>query len=271
MPHTAQVTSLGGPRVALWERRSEWALALLATVFLVAYSVDVLGTGLGPNWHTACRLTDYVVWALFVVDYVGRVALAHGRGRYVLHKWADLAVIALPILRPLRMLRLVMLLRVLNRRATNSLRGKLILYMSGATVLLVYCAALAVLDAERHHPNTNIHTFGDALWWAVVTVSTVGYGDHYPVTGEGHLVAVGLMAGGIALIGAVSASFASYLIERVREEEADNKIATRRDLAEVHEQLDRIERRLAELGTPQRQREGEFRPRPESDAARASS
>jgi voltage-gated potassium channel len=256
--------------VARWERRSEWPLALLAAVFLIAYSVDVLGAGLGPTWHSACRGIDYLVWGLFVVDYVARVVLADERVRYVVRKWADLAVIALPILRPLRLLRLVMLLRVLNRRATTSLRGKLILYMTGATVLLVYCAALAVLDAERHHPNTNIHTFGDALWWAVVTVSTVGYGDHYPVTGEGHLVAVALMAGGIALIGAVSASFASYLIERIREAETDNQTATRRDLQAVHAQLDRIERHLAALDAAAPVQAGAA-PGLDSDPARASS
>jgi voltage-gated potassium channel len=265
-------SSVGGPRVALWERRSEWPLAALAAVFLVAYSLDVLGTGLGPTWHSACRATDYVVWVLFVVDYVGRVALADERVRYVLHKWADLAVIALPILRPLRLLRLVMLLRVLNRRATDSLRGKVILYMSGATVLLIYCAALAVLDAERNHAGTNIHTFGDALWWAAVTISTVGYGDHFPVTGEGHLVAVGLMAGGIALIGAVSAAFATYLIDRVRADEADSELATRRDLHALHTQLDRIERHLARLDTAgQPQGDGFDLPGAESDPARASS
>ncbi|MCU1656568.1 MAG: Ion transport 2 domain protein [Pseudonocardiales bacterium] len=239
---------VGGPRVAAWERWSEWPLAVLAVIFLVAYSFDVLDTRLDSAWHDACRTTDYIVWLLFVVDYVGRVALANERLRYWWRHLADLAVIALPVLRPLRLLRIVMLLRVLNRRAAVSLRGKVIVYVAGAAVLLVYCAALAVLDAERRHSGANIVTFGDALWWAVVTMSTVGYGDHYPVTTEGRFVAVGLMVGGIALIGAVSASFATWLIDRMREVELDSQLTTRRDLRAVHAQLDRIEKRLDALG-----------------------
>jgi voltage-gated potassium channel len=121
-----------------------------------------------------------------------------------------------------------------------------IFYVCGAALILVYCAALAVLDAERHHQNANIRSFGDALWWAAETVSTVGYGEHYPVTTEGRFVAVGLMIGGVALIGAVSASFATWLIDRVRQVEDESQLTTRRDLMVLREQLDRIEHRLAE-------------------------
>jgi hypothetical protein len=75
-----------------------------------------------------------------------------------------------------------MLLRVLNREATVSSRGRIAVYVGGATVLLISCAALAALDAERHAAGANIHSFADALWWAATTVTTVGYGDRFPVT-----------------------------------------------------------------------------------------
>src|SRR6185437_17060771 len=109
---------------------------------------------------------------------------------------------------------------VLNRRATDSLRGKVAIYVAGATVIVLFCAALAVLDAERRNAHANITTFGDALWWASTTVMTVGYGDRFPVTVAGRFVAVGLMLGGIALLGVVTASIASWLIGRVRDAEA---------------------------------------------------
>ncbi len=97
-----------------------------------------------------------------------------GRWRYVERHVVDLVVVALPIFRPLRLLRLVLLLRVLNRRATESFRGKVAVYVCGSAVILIVCASLAVLDAERGHSGSNIHSFGTALWWAISTVTTVG-------------------------------------------------------------------------------------------------
>jgi voltage-gated potassium channel len=249
MPQTARVAdSVEQSRVEAWERRSEWPLAILAVVFLLAYSLDVLDTSLSSGTRDLLRGVDYVVWLLFVVDYAGRITVAAHRLRYVWRHKIDMAIIVLPVLRPLRLLRLVMLLRILNRRATDSMRGRVITYVVGSALVLVYCASLAVLDAERHHDGANITTFGDALWWSATTVTTVGYGDRYPVTTEGRFVAAGLMVGGIALIGAVSASFATWLIDRVREVEEDAETATRADLRGLREQLDRIERRLDTSG-----------------------
>ena len=121
----------------------------------------------------------------------------------VLHHIPDLLVIALPFLRPLRLLRLVALLRIMNRSAAGSLRGKVAIYATGGVLLLVFIASLAVLDAERGKPGSNIENIGDALWWALTTVTTVGYGDQFPVTDQGRMVAAALMLCGIALIGMV--------------------------------------------------------------------
>jgi len=87
-----------------------------------------------------------------------------------------------------------------------------------------------MLDAERQTPDANIRNFGDALWWATTTVTTVGYGDHFPVSIEGRFIAAALMIGGIALLGVITASFASWLIERVAEVEEASQAATRRDI-----------------------------------------
>ena len=75
-------------------------------------------------------------------------------------------------------------------------------------------AALGVLDAERAGPDANIVTFGDAIWWAFVTITTVGYGDYYPVTTLGRMVAVLLMAGGVAVLGVVTATLSSWIIDK---------------------------------------------------------
>ena len=231
-------------RVQQWESRTEWPLAVAAVAFLVAYAWPVLTPGLSSGWKDLCRVVVYVSWALFALDYVVRLVLAGHSARYAGRHIPDLLVIALPILRPLRLLRLVMLLRVLNRRATNSLRGRVITYVSGATLLIIGSAGLAVLDAERGHPGANINNYGDALWWAMTTIATVGYGDRYPVTGQGRFVAAGLMLAGIALLGVVTASIASWLIETVREVEADAQAMTQPDVAELRAEIQALRREL---------------------------
>jgi voltage-gated potassium channel len=146
-------------------------------------------------------------------------------------------VVVLPVLRPLRLLRLVKLLGVLNRHAGSSLRGQVITYLLGGTALVLFLAALAALDAERGQEAANIETFGDAFWWALTTVTTVGYGDQFPVTTTGRFIAAGLMLAGIALLGVVTASFATWLVERVSEVEEESAAATRRDVAALRDEI----------------------------------
>src|SRR5215213_6376059 len=189
-----------------WERVTEWPLMIAALVFLAAYAVPILNPDL-PSWLLdSCRSLSWLTWGIFVVDFAVRLFLAEERLWYVIRHWYDVLVIVLPLLRPLRLLRLIPLLSVLNRRAQTKLRGRVAIYVAGGASLLAFCAALAVLDAERSSPDANITDFGDAIWWAVTTMSTVGYGDHYPVTAVGRLVAFGLMIGGIALLGTVTAA-----------------------------------------------------------------
>ncbi len=112
---------------------------------------------------------------------------------------------------------------------------------------LAQVAALAALDAERGADGGNINSFGDALWWAMTTVTTVGYGDQFPVTPTGRFVAAGLMLAGIALLGVVTASLASWLIDRVAEVEEESQAATRRDVHELAEEVLALRREVARL------------------------
>jgi voltage-gated potassium channel len=202
---------------------------------------------LGDGLRELCGVINLVVWALFALDYLARVMLADDRPRYVGRHVLDLLMIALPVLRPLRLLRVVMLLRMMNRQATASLRGKVAVYVGGSTVLIVFCAALAVLDTERGDPRGNIKSFGDALWWSSTTITTVGYGDRFPVTMQGRFVAVGLMLAGIALLGVVTASIASWLIDRVREVETEVVRDTAHELGALSQQVEQLTAEVAAL------------------------
>ena len=214
-----------------WEEAAEWPLTTTAVLFLAAYALPILRPELASPWSTVCHLVTWVAWALFLVDYVVRLAVSRDRAAFVRGNLFDLAVVALPLLRPLRLLRLVTLLSVLNRYAGGSLRGRVAIYIAGSTVLVLVVSSLAILDAERAAEDASITTFGDALWWAVTTVTTVGYGDQVPATVQGRYIAAGLMLAGIALLGTVTASFASWLIDKVREVEETSQAATRADVA----------------------------------------
>lgn len=209
------MTAMNEARLRRWERGSEWPLAALALAFLLVYAWPILDPGLDPDLRRICSVTMWLIWAAFAFDYTARLVLAKDRSRFVRQNVIDLAVIALPMLRPLRMLRLILLLKAFNRAGASGLRGRVGTYLAGGVLVLGVVAALAVLDAERSDERANITTFGDALWWAITTMTTVGYGDQYPVTTTGRIVAAGLMLGGIALLGTVTALLASWLAERV--------------------------------------------------------
>lgn len=213
-----------------WERAAEWPLTGLALLFVVGYAWPILDPELRDPWPAVCRAVAWVAWAAFAVDYVVRVSLSRHRAVFVRRHLLDLAVVALPLLRPLRLLRLVTLLTVLNRYASSSVRGRVAVYVAGSAALVLFLGALAILDAERGRHGANIGGFGEALWWALTTVTTVGYGDQYPVTTTGRFVAGGLMLSGIALLGVVTASFATWLIEKISEVEEASQAATRRDV-----------------------------------------
>jgi len=132
-----------------WERKSEVPLLLLAVAFLIAYAWPVLDPRLDPSLATVLVVASWTVWAAFAVDFGARLVLAgRERWRYARSHWYDVALIALPMLRPLRLLRLLAFARILNRSATGSLVGRVTTYVVGVNLVCVGLAAIAVLDAR---------------------------------------------------------------------------------------------------------------------------
>ena len=199
---------------ARWRQLTDIPLTISAAIFLGAYAWEVIAD-LQPPELVIAEIVMWVIWGFFVIDFVVSLILAERRVHWFFAHFLDFLIVALPALRPLRLLRLVTLLKFLNRGAGRALRGRVVTYAAGAALILVFVAALAEFDVERHAIGSHIHTFGDSLWWACVTIASVGYGDITPVTVEGRLIAVGVMAAGIALVGTVAATFASFFIDRV--------------------------------------------------------
>jgi voltage-gated potassium channel len=227
-----------GGRLETWESYTEFPLVALALAFLAAYSLQVLLPHADSGWRRSWASIITTTWLLFIADYVIRLALAERRWPFIRRNLLDLVSVLLPIFRPLRLLRLVRLLRVLDRRAARSLHGRVAAYVVGSVSLAVYVAAIAMLDAERGRPGSNIESFGDALWWSCATITTVGYGDRYPVTTTGRFIAVGLMIAGIALLGVVTATLATWFVQRVANAARDDSAAEIRMLRERVAQLE---------------------------------
>lgn len=234
----------------MWGRRMEWPLYAAALLFFGAYAWPILQPALHPTARFWCDVVTWATWALFALDYVIRLSVADSRWKFVRTHLFDLTVVVLPLVRPLRLLRLLTTINALNRTASMSLRGHVVSYVVGATSLVVLCASLAVLDAERSAPDSTITSFADALWWAIATVTTVGYGDSYPATAQGRLIAVGLMLAGIALLGVVTATLASWLVQRVSEAEEQTQAATRQQIDQLENKIDALRAELSTTTLP---------------------
>jgi voltage-gated potassium channel len=207
-------------QVTAWEARSGPPLIWAAVAFLGAYAWPILDPD-QPTWAArTCQVVTTLVWVLFALDILLRLWWSERRAAFLRRNWMDVLTLAVPMLRPLRALRVVVALNVITRRGQPFARGRVVATVAASVAAVAFVAALAALDAERNAPHATITTFPDATWWAATTVTTVGYGDRYPVTGQGRLVAVALMVTGIALLGVITAAIASWFVERVGEVQA---------------------------------------------------
>jgi voltage-gated potassium channel len=224
-----------------WEKRTDWPLSAVAMIFLIAYAIPIVNPATGQDPRDILENVMVVAWATFGLDYVVRLCLSKGqRWTFVKKHPLDLAVVVLPILRPLRLVRLFSLLSILNRAGTRHLRGRVITYAVGGSIMLVTMGALAITEAESNAPGTHIHDIWDGLWWALTTITSVGYGDTFPVTSTGRVIAMALMAGGVALLGVVSATLASWLVQKVSEAEVDSQAAVVQRLEQVVQDMHQI-------------------------------
>ena len=173
---------------------------------------------------------DHTICAFFFFEFCYHFYYAKNKMKFMQWGWIDL-LSSIPMVgyfRVGRVFRLIRLIRVVrafkstkslvNHIFANKIYGTLTSVLVIA-ILLVIFSSIAILQVE-HDPNSNIKTAGDAIWWAYVTITTVGYGDRYPVTAEGRILAAVLMTAGVGLFGTFTAYIASWFVtERKNDEE----------------------------------------------------
>ena len=222
-------------------------LDILAVVFLVDFLALRLAPGGPPWWQPTLEFISVAIWAAFAVDYAVRFSLSVHRWIFVRTHKLDLMMVALPML---RMLRVVLLLRKSFRSiSTERIASSLISIVIG----IVVAGAFLEWRVEYDAPGANITTFGTALWWSIVTTTTVGYGDTYPVTTMGRFIGSAIMVVGIGLIGTVSATVAAWFVSHKQRAHDDALSARAAKAKAAQEKVDKA-RAAADRGASRHRR-----------------
>jgi voltage-gated potassium channel len=161
----------------------------------------------------------------------------------------DVIAVAVPAFRSLRVLRVITAGQWLVQRGARLAIGRTALAIVVAVTFLAFMGALSVLDAERGAEGANIQNFGDAIWWAFVTMSTVGYGDAFPITGQGQLVGVGMMIVGVGLLGVVSATLAAGFLARIEGDQESEMQQVLQGMDELKAQVANLSAALSQQGS----------------------
>lgn len=225
------------------------AILVLSLFLLICFAADTF-LKLPQELSKLLQGIDMSICGVFLVDFAVRFKRAANKLAFLKWGWIDL-VASIPNVDVLRWGRLVRVLKVirlfrgfrsmhrlLQALAQQKLRTGAV-SLGTMSFLLVVFASLSVLVVEQH-PDSNIKTAGDAFWWAMSTVTTVGYGDRYPVTVEGRVLGMLLMLTGVGMYGGLSGIIASVLVGR-REDEGDGEVnALKIKIEQLHEKMDRL-------------------------------
>jgi voltage-gated potassium channel len=198
-------------------------------LLVLVLSIYVLGAllidtffKLSPEVSRVLNITDNLICIIFLLDFFVRLFQAENKLKFMRWGWIDLisSIPYINIARAGRAVRLIRLFRILRAfRSTKHIIQHIFRNKAQGTftsvaiiaVLLIIFSSIAILQVEVS-PNSNIKTAEDALWWAYTTITTVGYGDKYPVTTEGRIIAGILMTAGVGLFGTFTGFVASWFL-----------------------------------------------------------
>ena len=188
-------------------------LTVLALAFLVAFSYPAFNTDISDSTQTILDLIQWISWGAFASDLLYGLSTAKNKKSFLLKHPLDIAAVLLPFLRPLRLLRIISFGGLALQKVAMGKQFAITLKVFIASIFIAYVAAIQITISERAVESSNIKNFGDGIWWAITTVTTVGYGDKFPTTMEGKFLAVGLMIVGISLMGVITASVAAWFVK----------------------------------------------------------
>lgn len=219
------------PHLATWRRWTDIPLLLIAIGSLPLLLLEVIADRLSESDQNFLTTVNVLVFIAFAIDYFVELAVTYKRATYVRTQWASLLIVIsqllallpalgfLGILRGARALRVIgTLSRVIGIGAASYEQGRKFFKEKAASVafgmagITLVTSAVAFTLAEDVGDGRRINSFFDSLWWSAATITTVGYGDIYPVTATGRIIAVFTMVVGISTLAVVTARIAQFLI-----------------------------------------------------------
>ncbi|MEO6006014.1 MAG: potassium channel family protein [Opitutus sp.] len=229
----------------------ELLVLILSLYSLGALVVDLL-VKLDPETSVMLRQIDDAICGIFLLEFLIHFYLAPSKTKFMRMGWIDLvsSIPEISWLRWGRVFRVVRIVRALRSVSAvyqhfSAERAKGTFVMVGLmSIVAVLLATIAVYELEHGQPTANIHTAGDALWWAFATITTIGYGDHYPMTMPGRIVAVILVVFGLSFFGTFTAYVASFFLEKAQLKEESEIHRLIHEVRRLREQVEDLSSRL---------------------------
>ncbi len=193
-------------------------LTVLALAFLVAFSYPAFVDPVPSSTQTLLNTVQWVSWIAFAADLIYGLSTAKSKKNYLKKHPLEVAAVLLPFLRPLRLMRVISFGGLAIQKVAIGRQFAITIKVFLASIFVAYISAVQITITERTVEGSNIKNFGDGIWWAITTVTTVGYGDRYPTTLEGRFIAVALMVMGISLMGVITASVAAWFVKMGQED-----------------------------------------------------
>lgn len=200
----------------------EYFLLALALIFLFVYSLPAFNQNLSIDAQENINIIQWFCWLIFAIDLIFGFVRAKNKKDFIRKHPLEIIAVLIPFLRPLRLLRFISVGSLVIQKISIGKSVAITVRLAIISIFMAYIAAIEITQAERNAPNGNIESIWDGLWWALTTITTVGYGDRYPTTTEGRLIALGLMLLGISLLGVISATLAAWFI-RVMQKDEESK------------------------------------------------
>lgn len=231
----------GEKNLAAWEERSSRPMFVASVLYLLAFAAPIMSTRIQEPYDGYLNIIQLILWGLFAADYCIRLYLAPRRLYFITHNLMNLAIVLLPAWRIVSFLAMIHLTTNRQYKRLSELAVKLF----GYTAIFIIMFALAIYSVESSEPGAMIRDLPTAYWWTFTTLATVGYGDVYPVTGIGRVIAVVVMLYGVGMVAVATGALASWIIEKIGGREEQEYPATKADVDDLRQEISELRALLA--------------------------